>query len=60
MGVSGSFKGEKSVKIAINKILSIRPYSDGVEITKEGANSQLYTFICLDPWLLVNAIRQLA
>lgn len=54
------FKGEKSVKIAINKILSIQPYSDGVEITKEGANSQLYTFTCLDPWLLVNAIRQLA
>lgn len=53
------FSGAKSVKIPLKKILSITPYSDGIEIIKDGANARPYTFAHFDPWFVINAIRLL-
>lgn len=53
------FSGAKSVKIPLKKILSITPYSDGIEIVKDGANARPYTFAHFDPWFVINAIRLL-
>lgn len=53
------FSGAKSVKIPLKKILSITPYSDGIEIIKDGAKARPYTFAYFDPWFVINAIRLL-
>lgn len=53
------FSGKKSVKIPLKRILSMTPYSDGVEIIIDGANARPYTFAHFDPWFLINAIRLL-
>ncbi len=54
------FIGEKQVKLAISKILSFKPYSDGIVLVKDGTNPKPYTFIGFDSWFIVNAMHMLA
>jgi hypothetical protein len=48
---------EKVIKIPIKKILSVRPYSDAIEITRDGAAPQ--TFTVDDPSFAADAITRL-
>ena len=49
----------KSVKIPLKKIIGIVPYSDGVEIQKDGANSRRMVFQGFDCWFIMNLISQI-
>ncbi len=53
------FIGNKQVKMGISKVLSFKPYSDGIELVKDGATPKPYTFVGFDPWFVVNAIQLL-
>lgn len=53
------FIGNKQVKMGISKVLSFTPYSDGIELVKDGANPKPYTFVGFDSWFLVNAMQLL-
>lgn len=53
------FIGDKQVKISISKVLSFKPYSDGIELVKDGANPKPYTFVGFDSWFVVNAMQLL-
>ena len=54
------FVGDNHAKILFSKVLSFKPYSDGITIVKDGANPKPYTFVGFDPWFLVNAMQLLA
>ena len=49
----------KSVKIPLKKIIGIVPYSDGVEIQKDGTNSRRMVFQGFDCWFIMNLISQI-
>lgn len=53
------FIGDKQVKISISKVLSFKPYSDGIELVKDGANPKPYTFVGFDSWFVINAMQLL-
>lgn len=53
------FLGVKQVKLSISKILSFEPYSDGIVLVKDGADSKPYTFVGFDSWFIVNAMQLL-
>lgn len=53
------FSGNKVIKIPISKVLSYRPYFDGIEITKEAANPKPYTFVGCNSWFIINAMHLL-
>ncbi len=53
------FIGDKQVKMGISKVLSYKPYSDGIELVKDGANPKPYTFVGFDSWFVVNAMQLL-
>lgn len=46
----------KSIKIPFTKLLGISPYSDGMEIHLEGANTKRTAMTGLDCWFLMNLI----
>jgi hypothetical protein len=47
---------QKSVKVPYNKIVGISPYSDGIEVHKDGANQKRMTMQGFDPWFLMNVL----
>lgn len=50
----------KSVKIPYNKIVGITPYSDGIEVHKDGANQKRMTMQGFDPWFVMNLLSQIS
>lgn len=50
----------KGLKIPFNKIVGITPYSDGIEVHKDGANVKRITMQGFDPWFLMNLLSQMA
>ena len=50
---------QKGVKIPFNKIIGISPYSDGIEIHRDGANQKRITMQGFDPWFLMNILSYL-
>lgn len=50
------FCGEKPIKIPLNKILSIKKYSNGTGIIKDGANPKQYTFLGVTPYIISNTL----
>ena len=49
----------KSVKVPFNKIVGITPYSDGIEVHKDGANQKRMTMQGFDPWFIMNLLSQI-
>lgn len=50
----------KSLKIPFNKIVGITPYSDGIEIHRDGATAKRLTMQGFDPWFLMNVLSQIS
>ena len=50
------YSQQKSVKVPFNKIVGITPYSDGIEVHKDGANQKRMTMQGFDPWFLMNLL----
>jgi hypothetical protein len=50
------YSPQKSVKVPYNKIVGISPYSDGIEVHKDGANQKRMTMQGFDPWFLMNVL----
>ncbi|MFA6831495.1 MAG: hypothetical protein WCR36_04410 [Bacteroidaceae bacterium] len=50
----------RSIKVPYTKLLGITPYSDGVEIQRDGANAKRLTAQGFDPWFLMNLLSQLS
>ena len=50
---------EKGLKIPFTKIIGISPYSDGIEVHKDGANQKRITMQGFDPWFLMNLLAQI-
>ena len=49
----------KGVKIPFSKIIGLTPYSDGIEVHKDGANQKRMTLQGFDPWFLMNLLSQI-
>jgi hypothetical protein len=49
----------KSFRIAYPKIVSFEPYSNGIGITKDGANAKMQTFINGDGWFTYNVLANI-
>jgi hypothetical protein len=49
----------KSLKIPINKIITINPYEDGIGIQKDGTSAKAQIFKDLDGWFAYNLISTL-
>jgi hypothetical protein len=55
------FKGSvKGAKIPHRTIMSIKTYSDGIEIMKEGANPKPQIYLVDDPWFAANLLTKLS
>lgn len=50
----------KSIKVPYAKLVGISPYSDGIEINRDGANVKRLTVQGFDPWFLLNILPYLA
>ena len=50
----------KSLKVPFNKIVGITPYSDGIEVHKDGANQKRMTMQGFDPWFIMNLLSQIS
>ena len=50
---------QKGVKVPFNKIIGISPYSDGIEVHKDGANQKRMAMQGFDPWFLMNVLAQI-
>lgn len=50
----------KSVKVPYTKIIGISPYSDGIEINRDGTNVKRLSILGFDPWFLFNILPYLA
>lgn len=50
----------KGIKIPFNKIVGITPYSDGIEVHKDGANVKRITMQGFDPWFLMNVLSHIS
>jgi hypothetical protein len=50
---------EKGLKISFNKIIGISPYSDGIEVHRDGNNQKRITIQGFDPWFLMNVLSYL-
>ena len=48
----------KSIKIPFKKIVGLVPYSDGVEIQKDGATAKRIVFQGFDCWFIMNLLSQ--
>lgn len=53
------YSPNKSIKVPYKKILSLVPYSDGVEIQRDGANAKRLTFQGFDSWFMVNLMSNI-
>lgn len=49
----------KNVKIPFSKIIGFTPYSDGIEVHRDGASAKRLTLQGFDPWFIMNVISQL-
>lgn len=49
----------KNLKIPFAKIIGFTPYSDGIEVHRDGATAKRLTFQGFDPWFIMNVISQL-
>jgi hypothetical protein len=49
----------KNLKIPFSKIIGFTPYSDGIEVHRDGATAKRLTFQGFDPWFIMNVISQL-
>lgn len=47
-------------KIAHSKMIGVMPYSDGIKVHRDGANTKHLTFQGFDSWFLMNVIFQIA
>ena len=47
-------------KIPYSKMIGVTPYSDGIEVHRDGANVKRLTFQGFDSWFLMNVISQIA
>jgi hypothetical protein len=50
----------KSIKVPYTKLIGISPYSDGIEINRDGTNVKRLTVQGFDPWFLLNILPYLA
>ena len=50
----------KSIKVPYTKLIGISPYSDGIEINRDGTNVKRLTVQGFDPWFLLNILPNLA
>ena len=50
------YSPSKSVKIPFSKIIGLTPYTDGIEVHKDGANQKRMTMQGFDPWFLMNTL----
>ena len=50
----------KAVKIPYKKIVGLTPYSDGIEIHRDGANVKRMTIQGFDPWFVMNLMSMIA
>jgi len=50
------YSQSKSLKMSFNKIVGITPYSDGIEVHKNGANAKRIAIQGFDPWFLMNML----
>ena len=50
----------KGLKISYKKIIGATPYSDGIEIHRDGANAKRLTIQGLDPWFIMNLLSMVA
>jgi hypothetical protein len=46
-------------KIASAKVVSVKPYSDGIEIVRDATTAKPQIFILDDPWFATNLISRL-
>lgn len=52
------FQGANAAqKIPYNKLIGITPYSDGIEVHREGANVKRLTFQGFDSWFVMNVLQ---
>ncbi len=49
----------KNVKVPFSKIIGFTPYSDGIEVHRDGASAKRLTLQGFDPWFIMNVISQL-
>lgn len=49
----------KNMKIPFSKIIGFTPYSDGIEVHRDGASAKRLTLQGFDPWFIMNVISQL-
>ena len=47
-------------KVPYTKMIGVTPYSDGIEVHRDGANAKRLTFQGFDSWFLMNVISQIA
>lgn len=47
-------------KVPYSKMIGVTPYSDGIEVHRDGANAKRLTFQGFDSWFLMNVISQIA
>ena len=47
-------------KVPYSKMIGVTPYSDGVEVHRDGANMKRLTFQGFDSWFLMNVISLIA
>ena len=50
----------KSVKIPFKKIVGLVPYSDGIEVQKDGATAKRIVFQGFDCWFIMNLLSQIS
>ena len=49
----------KGIKIPYKKIIGVNPYSDGIEIHRDGATTKRLTMQGFDTWFLMNAMSMI-
>ena len=54
------YSQSKSVKIPFKKIVGLVPYSDGIEVQKDGTSSKRMVFQGFDCWFIMNLLSQLS
>lgn len=55
------FQGDTAaVKIAYDKLIGLTPYSDGIEVHRDGANAKRLTFQGFDSWFVMNVVSIIA
>ncbi len=52
-----TINGMDSVKIPLNKIVSVYPYSDGVLVVQDGKRKSPLFFHVDDSWFFANALK---